>query len=268
MPGPYPTSPIKYIPPRKIYPDYRQHGEYVGFDPMDYCSQLRELVESGELTWSEANSRWREYADSVAAEWVDQPRPGPCQLSDAGEFPSTDWSAAEVGSYYDPSGGWAADSPTIQDEYLGEYYDSFNPYNWFGVEELEPPAPWQTLGQQFAPPGPLARSPIDPQLGFDIQESDEPEMDGPGGAPFIGDPYRPGVAPIPPVASPTVLPMFRGTDGVYRDLPVSFPYYEHGAQPAQQPIVEFSPYMSLPVASSFSIKGGDCGCHDCQCGGS
>ena len=161
---------------------------------------------------------------------------------------------------------WSVDSPSLQDELLYELFDEFDPAARFGPDSPDQFSPWQAPSLPYTADAALEAALNSPQSGFDIQESGQVQADGPGGASFFDHPHEPGVAPGPFVAPPMVLPMLQGTDGVYRDVPVSYPYYEHAAQPERQATIELSPYMALPVASSFSIKGDECGCHDCQCG--
>ena len=78
----YGNYPDFYIPAKYRYPQYRIKGPYQGFDPMDYCRELRRRVTNGEISWDFANALWREYADSVDMIYYEMPKLGPCALSE------------------------------------------------------------------------------------------------------------------------------------------------------------------------------------------
>jgi len=274
---PYPTGGILYIPPENLYPDYREYGPYRGFNPMDYCAELRGKVASGELTWEQAHALWREYADSVAAIWVDEPRPGPCSLGGDGDLASTQWSAMPTSPYVDDwfyEDDWIDTWPTTTEQYFDEYLGQFDPSNWLNGSHEEPIVP--DSAPMFPPPsiGPPTMGPGTPDTSFSPHEDDDIRVlatvpDGPGGSPGRAWPSRPGMGPHP-VATPRpgVLPMYQGEDGVYRDIPVGPRYWGDPAPPDPPPPIELSPYMSLPVSSAYSIKGEGCGCTGCANGDS
>ncbi len=260
-----------YIPPRERYPDYRAYGDYSGFDPMDYCAKLRERVANGELSWEEANTIWREYADSVAAVWVDQPRPGPCGFSDGEASNPSSWRTDAV-PYYDD--GWMDTVPTTKGQTVDEYFESFDPATWFGLDDVGYAEPLPGATQPYAPLHPEL-----PNAGAWFDEGDAHseaprsvyEASGAEGAwpESAGDPRgdaRPSSTPNPRARLQPVRPMMRSADGVIREIPIT-PFNQREDAPPPEAPIELSPYMSLPASSGFSIKGDSCGCASCRTGG-
>ncbi len=187
------------------------------------------------------------------------------------------------------------DGTTIDDEYTQDLFDSFDPTTWFDTEEGafdtgsfpdDGAFGQDSLFEELTDTRPIG----EPDLAFEIEESAAPVSGGPfvGGHPTdLGNPVPPWSGgfgapppdapvgnPIPQFGYPTpagpapagIRVLQAGPDGVYR---VYGGRGGVGFEPESEPIshpVELSPYMSLPVSKSFSIKG-ECSCRGCDCEG-
>jgi len=163
------------------------------------------------------------------------------------------------------------DGTTVDDEYVEEWLDDLDPTPSFDFpgfdDELDfvdtvPERGLDSADTFFEP----VRSAVgDPDLGFDVHESDRPtRFAAPFGSPVAGAPVpdAPGGNPIPPGRPLPFVPeeprvLIPGADGVYRVM-------ERVPDEPVRPALPASPYAQLPVSASFSIKEA-CGCSSCAC---
>lgn len=238
---------------------------YKGFDPMDYCRKLGELVRKGELDQYEANNMWRNYKKSVEMIYVNMPKLPSCTLGpevqqgyDPGYY---DGGFYDPG-YYDPGlSDFGADltAPSAAFPAQEKGFETIDPLTWApGEKRIDSVIdPFGGVGDGRPPAG---RSPAfepAPAIGgLDVLPDQVlPDQAATADLPAVYEPVaasRPAPRAVrPPWQQPRVEILAVGPDGTYHPVPyVPMPV----PRPAPPPEGPPSPYEGVPVTGSFGIK--------------